>query len=84
MAEKREEYVPPKGWVEGKLRDTKEVVDYFYEDYICEMIDNSVKPTQIRASIFNELCADRNMETRLVKWDTIAKKAISIKIKPKK
>ena len=83
MAEKREEYVPPKGWVEGKLREPKEVVDYFYEDDTCTMIDDSVKPSQIRSAILNELNADRKMEERIVQWDKTAKKAISIKIKKK-
>lgn len=84
MAEKKEEYKPPGGWINGKLAGTKEVVDYFYEDDICAMIDDSVKPSQIRSSIFNELNADRNMEKRIVQWDIKTKKAISIKLKAKK
>jgi hypothetical protein len=81
MSEK--EFKPPLGWVEGKLVSTKETVDYFYDDEMCEFIDNSVKPNIIRSSMLNELNCDRKMKTREVIWDKTTKRAISRKIERK-
>jgi hypothetical protein len=51
---------------------------------MCQFIDDSVKPGQIRSSLLNEINADRKMEARSVLWDKESKKAISIIRKGKK
>jgi hypothetical protein len=81
---KKEEYAPPKGWANGKLLEPKDWIEYFYDDEMCQFIDDSVKPGQIRSSLLNEINADRKMEARSVLWDKESKKAISIIRKGKK